>query len=88
MIARRVSNAIRMKVSRMRQLAFIVPRRLPDTFEAPPARRRCATGSSRMRKPAQAARICISRFQPYVSSRMPSRNSGSRRIARNGHISV
>ena len=39
-------------VSRMRQLALTVPARLPETFETPPARRRCATGSSRMRSPA------------------------------------
>src|SRR5438034_7454570 len=36
-------------VARMRQLAMIVPRKLPETFAVPPARRRCATGTSRMR---------------------------------------
>ncbi len=58
------SNAMRTKVSAMRALAFAVPTRLPETLEAPPMRRRCATGSSRMRRPARAVRICISRFHP------------------------
>ena len=61
---------------------------LPDTLETPPPRRRWPTGTSTMRKPAAAARICISRFQPNVSSRMPRRSSASRRIARNGDMSV
>src|SRR5437867_5351021 len=59
---RRVSSAIRAKVSAIRQLAFSVPARLPETLETPPARRRWATGSSMMRNPIRAARICISRF--------------------------
>jgi glucose-6-phosphate isomerase len=44
--------------------------------------------TSRILSPARAARICISRFQPYVSSRIVSPSSASRRIARNGHMSV
>jgi len=43
----RPSSAMRVKVARMRQLAFIVPRRFPETFDTPPARRRCATGNSK-----------------------------------------
>jgi len=60
----RRSQAMRTNVTRMRVAASTVPRTVPDTFEVPPARRRCATGTSRIRRPAAAARICISRFQP------------------------
>ncbi len=43
---------------------------------------------STIRNPAAATFICISRFQPNVSSRMSSPASTSRRIARNGDISL
>src|SRR5713226_3891645 len=59
-----ISLAIRMNVDAICQLAFADPLRLPATLEAPPARLRWRTGSSRIRSPARAARICISRFQP------------------------
>src|SRR6185436_6391833 len=48
---RRASTATRAKVSRMRPLALSVPARLPETFETPPARRRCATGISTISSP-------------------------------------
>src|ERR1043166_8266817 len=47
------SAAIRTSVAMMRAPATKVPRNVPDTFEAPPARRRWFTAISRMRRPAR-----------------------------------
>ena len=63
-IAAREAIAIRVMVSEMCQVARILPLNEPATFEHPPARRRYGTGSSRMRRLARAAFICISMFQP------------------------
>src|SRR5262249_27338272 len=82
------ANAIRKNVARIRKLATNVPRNVPETFDPPPVRQRWLTGISRTRKRDRAAFICISRFQPYVFSRIASFSSASRRIARNGDMSV
>src|SRR5262245_61504106 len=80
--------ASRRKVATSTHAARTAVTRSPDTLETPPARLRCPTGTSAMLRPAAAARICISRFQPKVSSRMPRPSSASRRMARNGAMSV
>ena len=59
-----VSAATRSSVAMICVPAFTVPRRLPATFESPAMRRRYGSGTSRTRRPARAARICISRFHP------------------------
>src|SRR5437667_11604903 len=46
----------------MRAPAINVPRNVPETFDSPPVRRRWFTGISRMRSPARAAFICISKI--------------------------
>src|SRR5439155_23975819 len=80
--------ATRASVAMMRAPATNVPRNVPETFDSPPERRRWFTGISRMRRPERAAFICISKFQPYVSSRMLSLASASRRMARKAHMSL
>jgi len=60
----RGSRTIRAKVARIRNPALTVPRKVPATLDFPARRRPCGTGSSCMRRPVRAARICISRFHP------------------------
>src|SRR5947207_6701225 len=60
----RSESARRRNVVLIFQAALRPATKLPDTFETPPRRQRCSTGTSRIRSPAAAARICISRFQP------------------------
>ena len=60
----RGSRTIRAKVARIRNAALTVPRKVPATLDFPARRRPCGTGSSCMRRPVRAARICISRFHP------------------------
>ena len=80
---------MRRKVVTIFQPATNVPRSVPDTFDTPPVRQRWATGISRTRKfwpwrPSSAFRGSSRRSFP------PCRGFArvSRRIARNGHISV
>jgi hypothetical protein len=72
----------------MRLPARSVPRNEPATFELPPPRHRYRSGTSRIRRPAHAAFICISIFQPLVISCIPRPWSASRLIARKAHMSV
>ena len=60
----RASIDVRAKVARMRVPARTLPRNEPATLDSPPVRQRQTTGTSRMRRRARAAFICISRFQP------------------------
>ena len=62
--AQRVEAATLQKVAAIRLPAWSVPRNEPATFELPPPRHRYGSGTSRIRKPARAASICISIFQP------------------------
>ena len=57
-------KATRKNVAAIRNVARIVPLKVPETLERPPRRLRWFTGISRMRARFFATSICISRFQP------------------------
>ena len=82
-------TATRTSVVVIRQPALTDPFKVPATFDCPAIRQRYGTGNSMMRMRAKAARICISKFQPYVVSRIGSRARAAVLIAtKAAHVAV